>query len=86
MSELMRPEVRPNEFSYWVNYPEKYKFFSVHFEFKRDVNHIFRRTYCLIDLASDLGGIGVIAFRLFGFIVTIFARLRLETLLINQLF
>lgn len=47
----------PNEISNWSNYPESYKFFSVHFTLKQDINNIERATYDFLELMGDCGGV-----------------------------
>jgi hypothetical protein len=74
------------EFSSWVDYPDHYKFFSVHFELNQDVTHINRRTYDVLGFARDLGGVVFMGLRVFGGLAAIFAKLRLESLLTNRLF
>ena len=82
----MWSQIQKNEFSSWVHYPEKYKFFSFHFTLNKDMRYSIRRTYTATQLASELGGVYIVIFRLFGIIVAIFSRLRMYSLLTNRLF
>ena len=78
--------MKPNEISSEINYPEKYKFFSVHFSLDQDIYKIERSTYDLLDLIGDIGGV----FEFFSFALKAlclpFQTMRLYALLANRLF
>jgi hypothetical protein len=85
-SRIMRPELQFTEFSSWIYYPERYKYFSMHFQLNQDVTHIIRRTYDVTDFGRDLGGIVFVGLRVFGIFAFIFARIRLQALVTNRLY
>ena len=85
-STIMSSKMPENHFSPWVQYPDHYKFFSVHFSLNQDVRHVIRRTYDLTEFAKDLVGVSIFGFRAFSLFTFIFARLRLNSLLTNRLF
>jgi len=78
--------MKPNEISSEINYPEKYKFFSVHFSLDQDIYKIERSTYDLLDLIGDIGGV----FEFFSFALKAlclpFQTMRLYALIANRLF
>jgi hypothetical protein len=58
-----------NQYSSWVNYPELYKFYSIHFQLSQDIQKIERHKDDLFQLASGIGGVFIVLNRVFGFIV-----------------
>jgi len=75
-----------NEMTSWVNYPEMYKFFSLHFELNQDIYKVDRVTYDSLDLIGDIGGVlGFLIFVLKAS-TTPFSVFRLYALIANRIF
>lgn len=55
--KYMMIDMKPNEVSSWLHYPEQYKFFSLDFDLNRKVHITNRTTYDLIDMLSEIGGL-----------------------------
>ena len=84
----MSINMNANELTSWTSYPDKYKFFSLHFYLNQDVNATDRSTYDLLDLVSDIGGILEVVVAFFALISVQLqvSHLRLKALLTNRLF
>lgn len=78
--------LKGNEFSSWVDYPERYKFFSLHIKLDPDIYKIDRATYDLLDLIGDVGGVLEFCVVLFKLICMPFALIRLRALITNRIF
>ena len=76
----------PDYISFWTNYPEQYKFYSVHFELNLDVKHTERTTYDLLDMISDIGGVIEFCYIVFNLFAVQFSKVRLKALLTSRLF
>jgi hypothetical protein len=75
-----------NQVSAWTDYPDHYKFYSVHFHLNDDIIFTERATYDLLDLISDIGGTYEFLGTLFGLFTYQFANMRLSALMTNRLY
>ena len=83
---FLRLFMESNQQSSWTNYPENYKFFSVHFHLNDNIVFTERATYDLLDYISDLGGMYEALATLFGLLTFKMANIRLKALMTNRLF
>jgi hypothetical protein len=83
---ILRPELAYNEFSSWSDYPEQFKFISVHLAVDQHITHVNRRTYDLLDMMVDVGGLVSAFYRSFVFLVLQFSEIRINTIITGSLF
>ena len=75
-----------NKKSAWIHYPDKFKFYSVHFLLDPTVRITERETYDFFAFASDVGGALEFLKTVFGLLILPFSSLRMKALLANRLF
>jgi hypothetical protein len=78
--------MKTNEFSSWVNYPHRYKFWSIHFQMNTDIAVTERHTYDLLDLCSDIGGVLEFMRTFCSMLVSSFSLIRLKAIITNKLY
>jgi len=62
----MKLKMLPNEMSSWNQYPDLYKFMSIHFLLDTDINTIERETYSFLAFVGDIGGLNEFLVLMFG--------------------
>lgn len=82
----MNFDMLPNEISNWNDYPNKIKFFSVHFLLNQDINNIERTTYDFLEFMGDCGGLLEILMFIFGMISAPVAHKKLKAIITNKMF
>jgi hypothetical protein len=84
--EFIQMKLKPNEKSSWITYPDNYKFFSLHIYLSPDKKLIERKTDDLFEFLSRIGGFIEILLLMTRWLISPFALLRMNALLINRLF
>ena len=82
----MNFKMEQNEITSWKNYPDQYKFYSVHFSLNLDVTTMERRTYDVLDMVENTGGMIEFLFIVFSFASYHFSSLRLKALITNRIY
>jgi len=77
---------KQNEKSAWTFYPDKFKFYSVHFLLNNEVTQTERETYDMMAFLSDIGGTVEIIGLILGALVFPFQDLRVRALMTSRLF
>jgi len=82
----MNFKLEPNEITSWKTYPNQYKFYSVHFSLNLDVRTTERKTYDLLDMIENTGGMMEFIYLLFTCASFSFSALRLKALITNRIY
>jgi len=78
-------EIGPIEPSAWTTWPTKYKFISIAILVKSDYLVIERKTYDILNLISDLGGLFGILTTFGSFLVQWYSKFNLENFMLSKL-
>ena len=82
----MNFKMEQNELTSWKNYPDYYKFYSVHFSLNLDIRTTERKTYDLLDVFENTGGMIEFFWLFFTLLTMPFSMLRLKALITNRIY
>ena len=74
------------ESSSWTNYPDLYKYMSLHIEMDLDIHHTERTTYDLLQMMGDLGGVMEVLLIVFAAMAHYPGRNRLQAVISQRLY